>query len=100
MQDRDAIALISAAVTKPGGVWADLGAGSGMFTRALATLLGPPGTVYAVDSDPDALRELDRSAAATAPGAMVRTIVGDFTGPIDLPPLDGVIVANALHYIA
>jgi len=100
VQDRDAIALISAAVTKPGGVWADLGAGSGMFTRALATLLGPPGTVYAVDTDPCALRELDRSVAATAPGAMVRTIVGDFTGPIDLPPLDGVIVANALHYVA
>ena len=99
MQDRDAIALISAAVTKPGGVWADLGAGSGMFTRALATLLGPPGTVYAVDSDPGALRELDRSVAATAPGATVRTIIGDFTGPIDLPPLDGVLVANALHYV-
>lgn len=99
MQDRDAIALISAAVTKPGGVWADLGAGSGMFTRALATLLGPTGTVYAVDRDPGALRELDRSIAGMAQGARVRTIVGDFTVPIDLPSLDGVVAANALHYV-
>lgn len=99
MKDRDAIALISAAVTKPGGVWADLGAGSGMFTRALATLLGPSGTVYAVDSDPGALRELDRRAVPSAPRAIVRTIIGDFTEPIDLPPLDGVLVANALHYV-
>ncbi len=99
MQDNDAIALIRAAVTKPGGVWADLGAGSGVFTRALVTLLGPTGTVYAVDSDPGALRELDRRAAATAPGATVQTIIGDFTGPLDLPPLDGVLVANALHYV-
>ena len=99
MQDRDAIALIRAAVTKPGGVWADLGAGSGVFTRALATLLGPTGTVYAVDSDPGSLRDLDLSAPAMAPGAMVRTIVGDFTGPLELPPLDGVLIANALHYV-
>ena len=99
MQDREAIALISGAVTKPGGVWADLGAGSGTFTRALATLVGPTGTVYAVDRNPGALQELDRNPAATARRAMVRTIVGDFTGPVDLPPLDGVIIANALHYV-
>ena len=100
MQDRDAITLIGAAVTKPGGVWADLGAGAGVFTRALATLLGSDGTVYAVDSDPDSLRELDRNTGATAlPRAAVRTIIGDFTGPLDLPPLDGALIANALHYI-
>jgi ubiquinone/menaquinone biosynthesis C-methylase UbiE len=99
VQDRDAIALISAAVPEPGGVWADLGAGSGMFSRALATLLGPAGTVYAVDSNAGALRELDRNTGATPPGALVRTIVGDFTEPLDLPPLDGVLVANALHYV-
>ena len=100
MKDRDAIALISAAVTKPGGVWADLGAGSGVFTRALATLLGPDGTVYAVDSDPGSLHEVDRSTGTGAAlGAMVRTIIGDFTGPLELPPLDGALIANALHYV-
>lgn len=100
MQDRDAIALISAAIEKPGGVWADLGAGSGVFTRALATLLGPTGTVYAVDSAPGALHELDRNTAGRAPRAMVRTVIGDFTGPIGLPPLDGALIANALHYVS
>lgn len=98
MEVEDAIALIRAAVTRPGGVWADLGAGSGVFTRALAKLLGRTGTVYAVDSDPGALLELDRYASSMAPGT-VRTIVGDFTGPLELPPLDGVLVANALHYV-
>jgi len=99
VQDQDAIALIRAAVKNPGGVWADLGAGSGAFTRALAALLGPTGTVYAVDNDPGALRELDRRDDAVAPGAEVRTIIGDFTGPLELPPLDGVLIANALHYV-
>jgi ubiquinone/menaquinone biosynthesis C-methylase UbiE len=95
----EAIALIRAAVTETGGVWADLGAGSGVFTRALATLLGPTGTVYAVDRNPGALRELDRRTASAEAGATVRTIVGDFTGSLELPPLDGVLVANALHYV-
>ncbi len=99
MEDREAIALIRAAVTKKGGVWADLGAGSGVFTRALATLLGPTGTVYAIDRNPGALRELDRRTGATATGAPVRTLVGDFTSRLELPPLDGVLVANALHYV-
>jgi ubiquinone/menaquinone biosynthesis C-methylase UbiE len=99
VRDHEAIALIRAAVTETGRVWADLGAGSGVFTRALATLLGPTGTVYAVDRNPGALRELDRRTDSSEPGATVRTVVGDFTGPLELPPLDGVLVANALHYV-
>ena len=51
MRAHDAAALIRSAVTEPGGKWADLGAGTGTFSRALATLLGPAGTVYAVDHD-------------------------------------------------
>ena len=99
MEDLEAIALVRAAVTKPGGLWADLGAGSGVFTRALAALLGPAGTVYAIDRDVIALREVERRAAETPTGATVRTVVGDFTGRLELPPLDGVLVANALHYV-
>ena len=99
MDDREAVALIRAAVTKPGGLWADLGAGSGVFTRALATLLGPAGTVYAIDRNAGALRELERRAGDSPKGATVRTLVGDFTDPLELPPLDGVLVANALHYV-
>lgn len=99
MEDLEAIALVRPAVTKPGGLWADLGAGSGVFTRALAALLGRAGTVYAIDRDAGALREVENRAAETPTGAKVRTVIGDFTGPLELPPLDGVLVANALHYV-
>src|SRR5689334_4493260 len=98
MEQRDAIALIGTAVTRTGGIWADLGAGSGVFTRALATLLGAGGTVYAVDRDAAALRELARAHPAPAEAA-IRTVVGDFTEPLELPQLDGVLLANALHYV-
>ena len=40
-------------------VWADLGAGSGLFSRALATLLPPASKIYAVDRDQASLNEID-----------------------------------------
>ena len=99
MKQDDAIALISAAVTDLGGTWADLGAGNGTFTRALAELLGRDGVVYAVDRDVAALRELAQTNARDRGAATVRTIVGDFTEPIELTTLDGAVLANALHYV-
>ena len=99
MEQNTAIALIGAAVTDAGGTWADLGAGAGTFTRALASLLGPTGVVYAVDRDANALRSLSRASARDSSSAAIRTVVGDFTGPLGLPPLDGVLLANALHFV-
>lgn len=99
MEHHEAIALIGPGIGRPGGTWADLGAGNGVFSRALAALIGPAGTVYAVDRDARALRDLGRSAARDPASAEIRTIVGDFTRPLDLPPLDGVLLANALHYV-
>jgi trans-aconitate methyltransferase len=86
----DAAELIAPAVA-PGGTWADLGAGSGTFTRALVRLLGPAARVHAVDRDGAAM------AALRVPS--VTTHVADFTGALDLPPLDGALLANALHFV-
>ena len=99
MTPAEAVALIRDAVTKPGGTWADLGAGGGTFTQALATLLGPNGTVYAVDRDASSLRDVAQSAGRSKLAAKISTIVGDFTQPLKLSHLDGVVIANALHYV-
>jgi SAM-dependent methyltransferase len=32
-------------------------------------------------------------------GATVRTLAGDFTKPMDLPALDGIVMANSLHFV-
>jgi ubiquinone/menaquinone biosynthesis C-methylase UbiE len=45
------VALIRGGVAEPGGIWADLGAGTGNFTWALAELLGLSATVHAIDRD-------------------------------------------------
>jgi SAM-dependent methyltransferase len=100
MDVRTAAALIRAAVPTGSATWADLGAGSGTFTLALATLLGPQGRVFAVDKDPSALDELRDALDDAALGAQVIPLQHDFRKAHDFPPLDGVLIANALHFVA
>jgi precorrin-6B methylase 2 len=95
----DHVNLLRAAVS-PGGIWADIGAGTGAFTLALAELLGPTGRIVAVDRDPDALARNAGAVAARFRGVALRTVVADFTGPLELPLLDGLVAANSLHFVA
>jgi len=92
----DHVRLLRDGVTS-GGRWADLGAGTGAFTLALAELVGTGGEVTAVDRDRGALHDLERTLRPG--GATVRTLRADFTKPIDLAPLDGVVMANSLHFV-
>ena len=96
MDHADHVRLLRGGVT-PGGTWADLGAGTGAFTLALAELVGPEGEVIAVDRDRRSLRELER--VVRPGGATVRTVAADFTKPIDLASVDGVVMANSLHFV-
>ncbi len=101
MNHADHVRLLAAGVPQDaGGVWADLGAGSGAFTRALADLIAPHGTIHAIDRDAGALLELRASLVSSVPAAEVRTRVADFTRRLDLSGLDGIVMANSLHFIA
>lgn len=75
--------------------WADLGAGSGMFTMALGHLLPSASSVYAVDRDLAALNMIPWNHADKT---LVR-IHADVESNLTLPSLDGVLLANVLHYI-
>jgi ubiquinone/menaquinone biosynthesis C-methylase UbiE len=99
MDHRDHVRLIREGVAGDGLTWADLGAGSGAFTLALADLLGPAGTIHAVDRDARALAELGEAARRRFPDVALQLVVGDFTRPLALPPLDGVVMANSLHFV-
>jgi SAM-dependent methyltransferase len=95
----DHVGLLRPAV-EPGGTWADLGAGEGAFTLALADLLGPGGRIVAVDRDARALRANEASVRARFPEVEFATLTADLTGPLALPELDGLVAANSLHYVA
>lgn len=91
--------LLRSGVPEQGGTWADLGSGTGAFTLALADLLGPGAEIYSVDKDRGALREQERAMSARFPSTSADYRVADFTRPLDLPPLDGVLMANSLHFV-
>jgi SAM-dependent methyltransferase len=99
MDHRDHVELIREGVEGAGRTWADLGSGSGAFTLALADLLGPGATIHSVDRDAGALREQGAALSARFPEVIVHQRVADFTQPLDLPELDGVVMANSLHFV-
>jgi ubiquinone/menaquinone biosynthesis C-methylase UbiE len=87
MQQAEAISLIQKAITsdQPQN-WADLGCGSGTFTLALQSLLPIGSQLTAVDKQHQKLP--------------VKFIKADFEKDnLDLANLDGILMANSLHYI-
>lgn len=103
MKHQDAVALIRDAVGQSTGTWADLGCGTGTFTRALVDILGTDTPIVAVDQDMGALDELRRWAEGRAPSVV--TMRADFTrasefGDVHDGSLGGLLFANSLHFVA
>lgn len=93
MEVAQAIALIKGAVPQAPGTWADIGAGTGLFSQALDELLPAGSTIIAFDKSPHPLYYL-RLRNNT-----LKVEEGDFTRKISLPMLDGIVMANALHCV-
>jgi SAM-dependent methyltransferase len=75
--------------------WIDLGCGEGVFTLALAGLLPAGSTIHAWDRDAPIMR----SIPAELNGTRILKRAVDFTRT-ELPPsLDGILLANSLHYV-
>lgn len=98
MNHSDHVGLIREGVGG-GTTWADLGSGAGAFTLALADLLGAGATIYSVDRDRTALAHQARALQDRFPDVNVHNVAGDFTQPLELPVLDGVVMANSLHFV-
>ncbi|HEY0608293.1 MAG TPA: class I SAM-dependent methyltransferase [Chitinophaga sp.] len=94
MELNEAIELIRyEGIAGPGAsAWADLGCGSGLFSRALAGLLQAGSTVYAVDKEPVRLESKN--------GVTIKPLQLDFVASeLPLQNLDGILMANSLHYV-
>jgi ubiquinone/menaquinone biosynthesis C-methylase UbiE len=99
MDHHDHVNLLRPADLSPGATWADLGAGSGAFTLALRELLGLSADIYAVDRDRGRLAELERTHRARfGASEYLHIIPADFTRSLDIPTLDGILMANSLHF--
>lgn len=99
MDRAEMVTLIQDGVPPGPGTWADLGAGTGNFTWALSELLAPESVIYAVDRDARAIQHQQALIDSTTPAVAIRPMQADFTQPLKLPHLDGILMANALHFI-
>jgi len=96
----DLVALIEGGVPRgQGGRWADLGAGEGAFTLALADVLDGGAQITAVDRDSGAMRCLRSEMGKRFPSSELEVVVADFTRPLALSDMDGVVMANSLHFV-
>ncbi len=98
MDHSDHVGLLRDGVLGAGRTWADLGSGEGAFTLALAELRGPTASIQSVDRDRPALEIQQRALREAFPDVAVTPLVADFTTPLELPPLDGIVMANSLHF--
>jgi SAM-dependent methyltransferase len=92
---QEAIELIKPAFTPPQRkqVWAELGCGKGLFTYALATLLGSGSIIHAVDTSRQIIKP-------SFNGNRIVFHPLDFSEDI-LPfaQLDGILMANSMHFV-
>lgn len=96
MTPHDAIALIDHPLLRSPTPthWADLGCGTGTFTLALAHLLSPGSIIEAIDRHPGIARQ------TTTGGVTIIPRTADFvTSKVGLSDLDGILMANSLHYV-
>jgi cyclopropane fatty-acyl-phospholipid synthase-like methyltransferase len=79
---------------------ADIGAGSGWFTVRAAARVGPAGTVYAVDINPEAIHYIDERVRKLS----TRNVQTILSAPDDpkLPPqtVDAVLLLKTYHEVA
>jgi len=96
MKLSDAIALLKGGVpySTSAQVWYDLGAGQGLFTQALSSLLPAQSLIYAVD-----LKKQRTHEHLIANDVTVRQVRADFTAYQPPQLADGIVMANALHFV-
>ncbi len=77
--------------------WADLGCGSGTFTFALATLLQHESIIHAIDSNASLLKQIPSSYYSIK---IEKEKIDFINENIHLKNLDGILMANSLHYVS
>ena len=92
--------IVAALGPVQGGRVADIGAGQGLFTKALAARVGPAGRVYAVEIADDALRALAALRDSFPNVEVVTGTESDPRLPVAAGALDAALVMNTYHELA
>ncbi|UUO06551.1 methyltransferase domain-containing protein [Blastopirellula sp. J2-11] len=90
--------VLKACGVKPGMRVADVGAGSGFYTRLFSRAVGPTGWVYAVDISPKFLQHISASTSQLGFSNITCVLGGERS--IQLPPqsVDLVFICDTYHH--
>ena len=88
---------IAALNVKKGDVVADVGAGSGYYTERLARTVGPTGTVYATDIQPEMLAMVERRAQKAKLSNVRVVLAGEDDPKLPAGAIDLVLMVDVYH---
>ncbi|HEX4343679.1 MAG TPA: methyltransferase domain-containing protein, partial [Verrucomicrobiae bacterium] len=89
--------LVTALHLKPGNLVADIGAGTGFYSRRLANAVGPLGVVYAEEIQPEMLDLLTNKMAASGI-RNVKPVLGTTTDPrLPAGSIDLILMVDVYH---
>jgi predicted methyltransferase len=90
--------IVEACRIKPGSAVADIGAGTGLFTRLFAAQVGPTGRVYAVDIAKNFIDHIEKTSRAQG----LKNVTGVLCKPdsAELPPesIDLAFICDTYHH--
>jgi predicted methyltransferase len=91
--------LVAALTLRPGMTVADLGAGTGYFSRYLSAAVGEHGSVFAVETEPNLVARL-RERAEQEKTANVTPVLASFDDPrLPARALDLVLIVDTYHHL-
>ncbi len=91
--------VVRALALRPGMRVADLGAGTGYFSRRLSAAVGETGTVFAVDVEPALVAHLRERAEKEGTANVVPVLASPDNARLPAGMIDRVLVADTYHHV-
>ena len=85
---------------KPGSSVADVGAGSGQVSIAIARIVQPGGRVYSTEIDPAMLKKIRAAAEKTTPGSIVPVVATQRDTGLPSNCCDAIFLREVYHHLA
>jgi ubiquinone/menaquinone biosynthesis C-methylase UbiE len=99
-QDQRPAQVVEALKIRPGMHVADLGAGSGYFSRRFLEAVGESGKVYVIDIEPEALKYVEQSLAGMHRPFNAEFVLATPNNPkIPAESADLIFVCNTYHHL-
>jgi predicted methyltransferase/V8-like Glu-specific endopeptidase len=90
--------IVAACKLKPGMAVADVGGGTGLFTRKFAVEVGDKGKVYAVDIAPTFLRHIEKTCADSKIKNVETVLCDQFSTKLPNNSVDLVFICDTYHH--